>query len=239
MFISITTHGPTCRRYHSEPFLWQIVVIGTAFIILSRLMWETFRRWNLSEMRFHWQPNNLYNSCRLLTAVLLWHAEVHHNGRQQHSRKLQSGWPHQLHASQNWNHGYGGQAGTTPEAAQTQTSRHERFNSFWLLMAVQKFHLSATSFLIFFPPWLLIYCSAFLSPPFSLLKPSSLWPSTTLPETSTQSCCFCNLLDMSSISEDATTLVHIVLEKAHRHASRCYFCSVGTKDMEMASRSTA
>lgn len=45
-----------------------------------------------------------------------------------------------------------------------------------------------------FLPGLLIYCSAFLSPS------SSLWPSATLPKTSTHSCSFCNLLQTCSPS---------------------------------------
>lgn len=124
--------------------------------------------------RFHTPPNNVFNSCRLLTAVLLWHAEVLHNGRQQHRRKLQSGRPRQFHASQNWNHGSGGQAGsTTTAAAQTQTSRHERFNTFWLLTSVQKFHFSPTSSQSFFFPFpqVNLLFGLPLSPPLPLFLP--------------------------------------------------------------------
>lgn len=57
------------------------------------------------------------------------------------------------------------------------------------------------SFFIFsFLLRLLIYCSAFLSPPSSLSSPSSLWPTTTLPKTSTHSCSFYNLLRICSPS---------------------------------------
>lgn len=166
MLMLVTTQGPAVQM----PPLWiislTVVLTGTASGVLSRWIEETFRCWSYSELRFCWHPNNMYNSCRLLTAVLLWHAKVLHHGWQQHSRKLQSGQPRQLHAAQNWNHWYGGQAGTTAEATQTQTSGHERFNTFWLLMAV---HLSPISFLFFSPlPGWLIYCSAFLSPPSSL-----------------------------------------------------------------------
>lgn len=121
--ISTTTHNPTLFRYY----------FSANGIFLPRLVEEASDEAKMN-LRFHGHPHVFNNSRRLLTAVLLWHAEVFHNGWQQHHRKLQSGRPRQLRASQNRNHGYGGQAGATTTATQTQTSRHERFNTFWLLM---------------------------------------------------------------------------------------------------------
>lgn len=184
-----------------------------------------------------WCTNTISDSCRLLTAVLLWHAEVLHHGQQQHSRKLQGGWPRQLHAPQNWNHGSGSQAGTAAEAAQAQTSRHERFNTLRLLMAVRKFHFSPTSFL-FYPPWVvnLLICRSLCTtlPVLAQQPPPQRYSPSHKHRVAASLPCPTNVVHLWR----RRRCVHVALWKVRWRAS-CCFCSVGIETIKMAYKWTA